>query len=577
MKKIHEYIFEYWYFYLTAVICLVIYVALDMVAPRVTKLIIDRVIGEGHTEILLKLLLTLAVIGIGRAVLGYIKDFFFDKTSFRISVEIRRSLFRHVQSLPIDYFAKVNTGETMARLKEDVDQLQFVFGYIGMLFIQMVIHTCFVLYCMFTLNAKLSLLPVIILPLGGLIGLCMEKKLNTIYQDISEENARMNTVAEENLVGVRVVRAFARENYEIDKFMRHNKHFYDLNMDHSRVWTKYNPAFTLLTRLLPILAVLFGGMMVIKGEITMGTLGAYVEYCYNAVWPLGMLGWLSNEIARGSASKKKIDKVFAQKPFISEEEAKKASEFDNTVIKGNVTFKNVSLTLDDNEILSDISFDIKAGKTLGIMGATGAGKTSIVNLVMRFFDPTKGEVLLDGIDVKRLPIKKVRRSVAAVMQDVFLFSDTITENIKLGKKENTAGELIDEALKASCSDEFVDHLSDKTETVIGERGVGLSGGQKQRLSMARAFAKKDPILVFDDSTSALDMETEQDIQKRLSQLKDVTKIIIAHRISSVRFADEIIILENGHIKERGNHESLMAQKGYYYETYMAQYGEFREA
>ena len=581
MKTKRYYLIKYWYLYVPAVIGLLVSEGLDMVAPLVTKGIVDDVIRDGKQEKLLGLLLGLVAVGVGRAVFGYFKEYTFDRTSFGIACEIRKNLFRHIQTLSIGYFDSTNTGEIMARLKDDVDRVQAAFGYIGMLTIQMIAHTIMILYCMFKLSWKLSLFPLVALPICGIFAVIMEKKLDKVYDDISEENAEMNTVAEENLAGVRVVKAFAREKFEIKKFLGHNKKYYDLNMKQSKVWIKYNPLFQLIGRMLTILSLLWGGVMVIDGELTLGELAAFVEYSTNAVWPMEMLGWLSNELAAAFASEKKLKKVFDQKPVIkdpedvfkNEDKIETASdtEKDSEIIHGDIEFKNVSLSLDKKDILKNISFKLPAGKTLGIMGATGSGKTTVANMLMRFYDPDKGSVRLDGKDVRELPLSKVRGSIAGVMQDVFLFSDTIKENIRMGGR-NIENAAIDKALVSACADEFVDKLELKEETVIGERGVGLSGGQKQRISMARAIAKDRPILILDDSTSALDMETEKQVQENLNGLGKITKIIIAHRITSVCKADEIIVLDKGRIIERGTHEELMKKKGYYYKTYELQMG-----
>ena len=244
------------------------------------------------------------------------------------------------------------------------------------------------------------------------------------------------------------------------------------------------------------------------------------------------------------------------------------------VVHGDIRFENVSFHKEDmHEILSDISFEVKSGKTLGIMGATGAGKTSVVSLLTRLYDATSGRICLDGVDIKDLSLGTLRGSISLIMQDVFLFSDTISENIRMGDKPHISDKVIREASRKACADDFIEKMDDEYETIIGERGVGLSGGQKQRISIARALAKKHPILIMDDSTSALDMETERKIQETLSELKDTTKIIIAHRISAVKDADEIIILNEGRIAERGTHDELLLKKGLYYETYVSQYGE----
>ncbi|MCR5427374.1 MAG: ABC transporter ATP-binding protein/permease [Lachnospiraceae bacterium] len=567
--KLGKYLSRYWKQYIFAIICLIVYEALDMVSPQVAKSLVDDVIRGGKVELLVNLLLILLIVGIGRVLAGYGREYTFDKVSFRAGSDIRKRLIEHIQKLGVDFFDRTNTGEIMSRVTSDVEAVQSAFGYIGMLAIQIVLHTAMVLYFMFRISWKLTLFPVVALPICGVLAIILEKKLDKVYDDISEENAKMNTVAEENLAGVRVVKAFAREKFEIGKFLGHNKTYYDLNMKMSLEWVRYDPIFAMVSRLLPITAVLFGGVLVIRQEITLGELSAFVAYCENAVWPMEMLGWIANSIASAFASKKKIDKIFAEKPSIEAPEASGDEEFEFKSFE----FDHVSLTIGDKEILKDISFKLEAGKTLGIMGATGAGKTSVINLILRFYDPTEGVIRLNGTDIRELPFETVRRASAAVMQDVFLFSDTIVENVRLGSKDSITDEDIETALDASCAAEFVAGLGEGHETVIGERGVGLSGGQKQRISMARAFAKHAPLLILDDSTSALDMETEHQVQKNIGAMGGMTKIIVAHRISAVRRAEEIIVLEGGKVLERGTHAELMDLGGYYYDTYLAQYGE----
>ena len=570
MKKISGYILKYWYAYAFAIFCMIASIALDMLAPQITKRIIDDVIGEGNLSILTGLLLTILFIGIGRCVFGYFKELIFDCVSTKISVHIRRNLFHHIQTLSVSYFDRTNTGELMSRVKDDVDRIWNGIGYVGMLVIEVVIHTSIVLWCMYHTSPQLFIIPVIAMPLVGFFAIVMENKLNKVYEDISEETAELNTVAQENLAGVRTVKAFAREKFEIGKFLSHNKRYYDLNMQQSRLLIKYQPLFQFITKLLPIVVIIYGGFLVIEEQITLGTLSAFAEYCTNIVWPMEMLGWLSNDFASAIASNRKIQKIYDVKPEITE----RPNPVILKEVRGSVEFDHVSLTLSDKEILKDISFTLPAGKTLGIMGATGTGKTSIVNLLQRFYDVTEGRILLDGTDIRDLTLKQLRRSMAPVMQDVFLFSDTIHENVSLGSRGSIPKTEIADALAGAQARDFIEQMEDRYDTIIGERGVGLSGGQKQRISIARAFAKHAPILVMDDSTSALDMETEHQIQETLTGMTNITKIIIAHRISAVRHADEIIILKDGQIAERGTHESLLAGKGMYYETYLAQYGDY---
>ena len=565
--KFRNYIAKSWYLYLIALAAMVCSIGLDMVYPFITRSLIDDVIVGGNTQILMKLLFGLLGIGFGRAVFQFVKEFTFDYTSMSIGSKIRIGLFKHVQKLSIRFFDKNNTGELMARVKDDVDNIWNALGYVGMLAIECTIHTICVLVCMVSISPVLTIIPIVIMPIVAYTAVVLEKKIGKVYDDLSEENAALTTVVQENLTGVRVVKAFAREDYEIEKFRKHNKNYYDLSMKQSKISLKYNPNISFLTRLLLLLVVLVGGGFVITDKISLGDLGAFTEYANNIIWPMEMIGWLSADLASGLASAKKIKKIWAEEAEIADKDGAK----DIGRAKGEVAFENVSFNINDTQVLKDVSFKVPAGKTLGIMGVTGSGKTSIINLMERFYDATEGKVMLDGNDVKDITTESLRRNLSVVMQDVFLFSDSIKENISIGRRDNITDELIEASAQSARAAGFIGKLGDKYETVVGERGVGLSGGQKQRISIARAIAKQAPVLILDDSTSALDMETEYEIQRELDAMKDTTKIIIAHRISAVKQADEIIVLSGGSIAERGTHDELMAMKGIYYDTYNAQY------
>ena len=567
VMKFRSYIAKSWYLYLIALAAMICSIGLDMVYPFITRSLIDDVIVGGNTQILMKLLFGLLGIGFGRAVFQFVKEFTFDYTSMSIGSKIRIGLFKHVQKLSIRFFDKNNTGELMARVKDDVDNIWNALGYVGMLAIECIIHTICVLVCMVSISPVLTIIPIVIMPIVAYTAVVLEKKIGKVYDDLSEENAALTTVVQENLTGVRVVKAFAREDYEIEKFRKHNKNYYDLSMKQSKISLKYNPNISFLTRLLLLLVVLVGGGFVIMDKISLGDLGAFTEYANNIIWPMEMIGWLSADMASGLASAKKIRKIWNEVPEIADKEDAK----DLGRAKGEVEFDNVSFNINDTQVLNNVSFKVPAGKTLGIMGVTGSGKTSIINLIERFYDATDGKVMLDGNDVKDITTQSLRANISVVMQDVFLFSDSIKENISIGRRDNITDELIESSAQSARAAGFIGKLSDKYETVVGERGVGLSGGQKQRISIARAIAKQAPVLILDDSTSALDMETEYEIQKELEAMKNTTKIIIAHRISAVKQADEIIVLEGGSIAERGTHDELMAKKGIYYDTYNAQY------
>lgn len=572
-KKLSAYIFEYKFPYLFAVLSIAISVSLDLTSPQLTKRIIDEVIVGGELYKLKYLLAGILGIGIGRCVFQYVKEYTFDLTGIKITAKMRRDLFDHIQSLSADFFDRTNTGELMARIKDDIDRIGDGITFVGMLMIEVIIHVSIVLFCMYRLDARLALIPTAAMIFAGAIAIVMERKLDCVYEAISEENAALNTIAEENLAGVRTVKAFAREKFEISKFLSHNQKYYDLNMRQSKIFVAYYPYLSFISKLLPLVILLLGGRLVINEGFSLGSLGAFVEYSMNIVWPMEMLGWLTNSFSSALASNRKLNRIYKEKPTIVEKEHPVLLER----VHGRIAFSHVSFSkLDEGaavpyEILHDISFQVEEGKTIGIMGATGAGKSSIVHLLQRFYDTSRGCITIDGVDVKDMSLEQLRGSISLVMQDVFLFSDTIMENVKLGKRDMLDAYAVKRASRDAQASGFIEHMEKQYDTVIGERGIGLSGGQKQRISIARALSKKSPVLVLDDSTSALDMETEQLIQDTLRQLKHTTKIIIAHRISSVMHADEIIVLENGSIKERGTHESLLAAKGLYFETYAAQY------
>lgn len=573
MKKLSSYIGRYWYGYVFAVASMLIAITLDMLYPKITQSIVDDVIMGGQMELLTKLLAGFVFVGIGRSIFGYCKEFTFDYLSTKIGAEMRKDLFNHIQTLSMRYFDDTNTGELMARVKDDIDKVQNALGYVGMLLIEVTFHVTFVLYCMFSLNWKMTFLPVAVMAGCAAVAIIMERRLDKIYEDISEENAVLTTVAEENLAGVRTVKAFAREDYEIKKFLSHNERYYNLNITQSKVLVRYYPIFQFVGKALPVATTILGGISVMHGNMSLGALVAYVEYSRNCTWPMEMMGWLTNDLSSAVASYRKIRKIYDVKPEI--EDAKDSVTLDS--VKGDIDFEHVSFELDGKKILSDISFSVKEGKTLGIMGATGSGKSSIINLLHRFYDANEGCVKLDGVDIRKLSLRQLRRSIAVVLQDVFLFSDTIEENIKMGNRKAMQMDEIRSAAASAQASSFIEKMDEQYNTVIGERGVGLSGGQKQRISIARALSKHSPILVMDDSTSALDMETEHEIQNTLNTLTDTTKIIIAHRISAVCHADEIIYLKDGVIAERGTHEELLAKKGLYYATYQAQYGSYLSA
>ena len=580
MNKLNlaRYFKKYAFVYIIAFVAMTASTFLDQLAPLFVQHIVDDVLLAHNIEPLKLLLIGILSVGVGRCIFQYTKEFLCDFAGSKIASEVRINLFQKIQSLSANFFDGINSGELMSRVKDDVDRIWDVAAYMGILMAEVIIRTITTIFFLFRINWQLALIPCAGMTAAAFIALKMEKKLDVLFGDLAQKNSELNNTAAENLAGVRTVKAFAREGFEINKFHKHNQKYYELNIDLSRVFVKYNPMIQIITRMLSVISLLLGGLIVIHGnplmggeKLSMGELIAFIQYVGGMIWPIEMLGWLTNGFASAKASIKRLNKIYSEMPDILDEskiEEDLLSPFD---VSGSVKFNNVTYKAGENKILEDVSFEIQAGQTLGIMGATGSGKTTIINLLKRMYDVSDGSIELDGVDIRQFPLATLRKSVACVMQDIFLFSDTIDGNIRLGERETMTTPTVRLALEKSHSAEFVDKMKDKEHTVIGERGVGLSGGQKQRITIARALARKTPILVLDDSTSALDTETEQEIQGVLAELSGMTKIIIAHRISAVRKADKIIVLDGGKVCEEGTHEELLAKGGLYKETYDSQY------
>uniref|UniRef100_A0A7C3SPE3 ABC transporter ATP-binding protein n=1 Tax=Dictyoglomus turgidum TaxID=513050 RepID=A0A7C3SPE3_9BACT len=568
MGRLKKYIKNNLHFFLSAIFCAIFALSLDMFNPKIVGEIIDKVIIGKNINLLSRLLLFLAIISISRVFLGYFKEYFMDLGGSRLAYELRKDLFEHLQTLPFSFFDGINTGELMSRIREDIENVWFTFGFGLVFFIEQLFYFIIASIILFSIETRLTLIVLLVIPFIGYTAYKLEKENDEIYGEISDQGVRMNTTAQEDIAGIRVVKSFGREKYEIEKFFKENMRNYELNVKQAQIFAKYFPWMEFLTNFSIALSITIGGLMVIGEKMSIGTLVAYSGYVSMIVWPVRLGGWIVNMLAQCVASLKKIDRLFKEKsetPYIGE-------RIEIKEVKGEIEFRNVSFKYKDEYVLKNISFHIKPGETLGIMGVTGSGKTTLVNLLGRYYEPWEGEILIDGIDIRKIDLKILRENLSYVPQDIFLFSDTVRENIKLGK--DIDDEKIIQALKDTRSYHFVMRLPEKLDTIIGERGLGLSGGQKQRLTIARALVRPAKILILDDPTSALDLETELYIQKSLEKYKGITKIIIAHRVSAVKNANEIIVLEKGEIIERGTHEELLRKRGRYYEIYQEQYGKF---
>lgn len=570
MKRVMNYVFRYKLVLLVPSISMLLVIIACMFEPYFQKLFIDKVIANGERNLIPYLIGGILIINIIKALFGYIKEYLFDYLSVKVTKDLKEDLFNHIQKLPFKYFDTMNTGELMSRIGEDVENIWRTISFGLRLFFENALYFIFSTVILFYLNWKLALACLVIMLPIALIAMKLEKKMLDSFEQISDQGAIINTTAQENIAGVRLVKAFGREKHEILKFLKMNKQNYKLNMDQAKIIADFFPPIELLTNISLVIMVALGGVLVITKEISLGTLVAFSGYIWNLIWPMRMLGWLTNMIAQNNASANKIFKIMDIDPAIKDSE----NPLSPALLKGNIKFKNVSFKYREEEILKNVDLDIPAGSTVALMGTTGSGKTSIINLLGRYYDVSEGKVLIDGIDVRNIKLDILRNAISIVPQDVFLFSDTIEENIRFGNRNATDEELL-QASTLACASEFISELSDGYATIIGERGLGLSGGQKQRISIARALVRKAPILILDDATSALDMETEFQLLKNLNTINNSSTVfIIAHRISAVKNADIILFLDNGQVVEKGTHEELLKLKGKYYEVYKEQFKDF---
>lgn len=569
MELFKKYILKEFKVILLPILSILICLCIDAVYPYFQKIFVDNVILDNTYEYLGIILISFAVLAIFQAVFGYIKEYYFDKFALKVCRKIRQDLYQKYQSFEFDFFDNNNTGELLSRIIEDVDVVWDTLSFGLRLCVEAVMLFTVCILVMGLINIPLTIICILVLSPVAIIAKIMDKKFWDIYSQISDQTAEINSIVQQDVSGIRLVKAFARERYEISKFLKINNKFYDLNIEQAKVLGIYGPIIELLTNSAPILIIVYGGYLCINGSLTIGSLVAFTSYIFNLTWCVKNLGTFINLLSQNKASMRKIEKILLREPKI----VSKKSAYNPKFVKGDIVFKNVSFSYNDEEILHNINLSIPHGSKVAIMGTTGCGKSTLVSLIGRYYDVTEGEILVDDVNVKDWNLETLRKNMSVVFQDTFLFSDTIKNNVDFGNNKSK-GEII-KAVKDSEAYSFINGMPDKFETIIGERGVGLSGGQKQRLAIARALIRKSPIVIFDDSTSALDMETEFKVLQNLRySKKKSTTFIIAHRISAVKDADVILFMKNGKILEQGKHEDLVNLKKNYYNVYCHQFRDF---
>lgn len=547
--------------------------AAALASPYISKIIVDTVIKGGKTEYLIPLVGILVGLVVVKGVCRFSSQVLFETSSQGVLYAMRDKVYRKLLMEDFAFYNKNRTGDLMGRQIGDMDAIRHFVAYVIYTIYENILYFVLALVMIFTINVPMALCMVIVLPLAALTTYLQAKSVHPAFKKCRDAFSGLNTFVQENISGNRVVKAFAKEDYEKEKFNVQNDIYREAELGAAKIWRRYVPVFEFLSYVLTIILMLVGGIMVVKGQMTLGDLVAVNGYLWMLTVPLRMAGWWINDVQRFTTSVEKIYDTYSAEPDIK----RPKKPVKHKKLEGNVTFKNVSYRADDEDILQNINFDVKKGETVGIIGTTGAGKSTIVNLMCRFFDATEGEVLVDGVNVKDYDMHDLRDNIGMAMQDVFLFSDTIEGNIAYGKPD-ISFEKVKEVARMADANHFIQNLPEGYDTIVGERGVGLSGGQKQRISLARALLKEPAILVLDDTTSAVDMETESYIQKQLENIDHACTIfIIAYRISSIMNADQILVLDQGKIIEHGTHKELLKKNGYYATVYKHQFPEAADA
>lgn len=558
--------------YACGLLCTFVCQSMYIIVPKISATITDTFISGEHAaenlETMPMTLVWLLVLMVGltfvRAAIQYSSTMCYEHASQAMIYRIRAVVFKNIEEQDAKFYDLYRTGDIMTRVSGDLDMVRHSVAWIIRVMLEcMIMFTASVVFFVL-IDWLMALCLIALTPLILLVAHRFKRAVGPKFIKNRDKLSELNTAAEENISGNRVVKAFAREDYEIEKFDKLSTGFRDTSKDAAFTWLKYFPLEEISAQALSVVMLVCGGLFVIFGRITFGEYVAFSGLIWTMTNPMRQLGTIINDWQNFIASAQKIVEIYYGKPRIvtREDAVDKPERFD-----GKVEFDNVSLELGGKKVLNNVTFTAHPGETVAIIGETGAGKTLLTELIPRIYDVTGGEVRVDGTDVRMLKLDQLRRNIGTATQDVFLYSDTIDGNIAYGNSD-CPEEQVFESAKLADADEFVRHLSNGYETIVGERGVGLSGGQKQRISLARALNVKPAILILDDTTSALDLETEKHIQDSLKGLEfECTKIIVAQRISTTKFADKILVMKNGSIIEQGTHEELIRKNGYYREVY----------
>lgn len=568
-KKLKSYYWPYKNYFIWSIFFMLIVTAITVIYPMILQLTIDEAVMGGRYELIPILASGFVGFMIVKGICTYIYQYTGDLFGIHSVYKLRNSLYEKLQFLSFRYYDNAKTGDLMSRLTADVEGFRFFLSFGFSELIRFVLLTGISFSVMFYYSISLTFVTLATLPFLAVVVYKFDKAVHPAFRGIRKSFGKLNTKVQENISGINTVKSLSRESYEIGRFNDSNGDYKDKYLFTSDIWAKYFPLMEFMGNISVVLLLGYGGYLVMNGSLQPGELVAFYSLVWYIMWPIMNLGFVVNLFSQSKASGERLLEILEAEAEVEE----KIGGIETERLKGDVQFNNVTLRYgsDENEALYDISFKARPGQTIGLIGSTGSGKTSITQLMTRFYEPVAGQVLIDGHDIKDFSLRSLRSNIGIVLQESFLFSSSIKANISYGKPDATMEEIVDAAKRAQAHS-FIMELPDRYDTILGERGMGLSGGQKQRIAIARAICVNPSILILDDATSAVDMETEFKIQKALLEvMKGRTTFIIAHRISSLKHADEIIVLENGSIAERGTHEQLIRNGGTYQKIYEIQF------
>ncbi|WP_043930932.1 ABC transporter ATP-binding protein [Bacillus sp. EB01] len=549
--------------------------AIPLIIPILIKYVMDDIVGSdtlNKDEKIDKLFwimgIMIVIFVVLRPPVEYYRQYFAQWTSSKILYDIRDKLYDHMQKLSFKYYSNTKAGEVISRVINDVEQTK-TFVITGLMNLWLDVATILIaIAVMLTLNVKLTIVSLVLFPLYAFSVKYFFGNLRSLTRTRSQALAEVQSYLHERVAGMSVIKSFAIEEYEQNQFDKRNKNFLQKALDHTSWNAKAFAVVNTITDIAPLIVIGYSGYLVIEGQLTLGTMVAFIAYIERLYNPLRRLVNSSTTLTQSFASMDRVFEFADEKYDIVDE----PNAIECTEVKGNIRFENVSFSYDEeNElVLKNINLEARKGETIALVGMSGGGKSSLVSLIPRFYDVTEGQILLDGVDIRRFNVQSLRDKIGVVFQDNILFSDSVRTNILLGKPE-ASDEEVEEAARQANAQEFILNLPEGYETKVGERGVKLSGGQKQRVAIARVFLKNPPILILDEATSALDLESEHQIQEALEKLaKDRTTFIVAHRLSTITHADKIVLIEHGEIVEIGTHEELMEKQGGYYRLFQVQ-------